>query len=148
MEVERILDAGSEILNDVMKAVETNQYEDLGRKIQDRVSDVTSQIGSQGRPPYRGQTPPFPGGTGQGSADQTVYTGSVERTNRKDGVYRTNYAQNGTDPDYSQGAYSSDSYRRYSSARRTGPQTVNSSSRARAAGGYQGNQSRAGYRKV
>ncbi len=130
MEVEKILDAGSGILNDVMAAVETNQYQDLGRKISDRVQDVTGSItGNAGNV-----------SGGKVSRDDTVYSGTVERTNKRDGVYRTNY---------NSGAYSSDAYRHYSSERRNGPVTPNSSSRARAgSGGYSSNTNRAGYDHV
>ncbi|MCR5417309.1 MAG: 5-bromo-4-chloroindolyl phosphate hydrolysis family protein [Lachnospiraceae bacterium] len=159
MEVDKILDAGSAILEDVMTAVETNQYQDLGRRIQDRVSQATAQVGGRD---YRGPI----------QREDGVYQGSVEPTNRKDGVFHPNYAQDAGSGDtagaqntsgaqagasdhvgaqsgsYTQGAYSSDAYRRYSSDRRTGPNTPNSSSRSRQNGTYQGNQSRAGYNRV
>ncbi len=44
MEVEKILDAGSGILSDVMAAVESNHYQDLGKRISDRVMDATGAI--------------------------------------------------------------------------------------------------------
>ncbi|MBO4337875.1 MAG: hypothetical protein J5842_07350, partial [Lachnospiraceae bacterium] len=132
MEVEKILDAGSGILSDVMTAVETNQYQDLGRKISDRVQDVTDGI--------TGSSRNASGFSGAVNRDDTVYTGTVENTNKKDGIYRTNY---------NSGAYSSDAYRHYSSERRNGPVTPNSSSRARSAGNaYSGNPNRAGYDHV
>ena len=162
MEVDKILNAGSDILNDVLTAVERNEYENLGSKIQDRVREATSELtgSTQGR------------SYGAPVREDGVYSGTVEPTNKRDGIYRTNYAENAagsgqsrnqegsfssqkgsynTHPDqtdFRSGAYSSDAYRRYSSDRRNGPDIPNSSSRARAQGSYQGNQSRAGYQKV
>ena len=160
--MDKILNAGSDILNDVLTAVERNEYENLGSKIQDRVREATSELtgSTQGRH------------YGTPVREDTVYSGTVEPTNRWDGIYRTNYAENAASTaksqstnsapgsqqgsydarpnreDYRSGAYSSNAYRRYSSERRTGQDAPNSSSRARAQGSYQGNQSRAGYQKV
>ena len=201
MEVEKILDAGSGILSDVMAAVETNHYQDLGKRISDRVMDATAAVsnarngsgaytsaGGASAGTYRQGSPAGPAQGGQTGGPE-VYTGTVEPTNRKDGVFHTNFAdgrafgadrtgapggnyqgaqtagQNGNRQNagpapggananqgaqnFSQGAYSSDAYRRYSSQRRNGPTQPNSSSRARAAGGgYAGGQNRAGYSHV
>ena len=137
MEVEKILNAGSAILEDVMTAVETNQYQDLGRKISDRVTDVTSQItnGANGQP---GASSRYNEGPAAGG-DDTVYSGTVEKTNRRDGVYRTNF---------NDGAFSTDAYTHRSSERRTGPVEPNSSSRARMQGTYSQRANRAGYDHV
>ena len=83
MDVEKILDAGSGILDDVMTAVETNQFQDLGKKIQGRVSVATEDIRSQNG--Y--------GQTGRVTREDQVYTGSVEPTNKRDGIYQPNYAE-------------------------------------------------------
>ena len=176
MEVEKILDAGSGILSDVMAAVETNHYQDLGKRISDRVMDATAAVsnarngsgaytsaGGASAGTYRQGSPAGPAQGGQTGGPE-VYTGTVEPTNRKDGVFHTNFADGrafGADrtgapggnyqnaQNFSQGAYSSDAYRRYSSQRRNGPTQPNSSSRARAAGGgYAGGQNRAGYSHV
>ena len=150
MEIDKILDAGSGILEDVVTAVEQNEYTDLGARIQSRVREAKV-------------TQPASG------TDDTVYSGVVEPTNKKDGIYRTNYAENAGgsgkagqadssqsgsnnahpgQTDYHSGAYSGSAYRRYSSDRRNGSVEPNSSSRARAQGTYQGNQNRAGYQRV
>ncbi|MCR5282645.1 MAG: 5-bromo-4-chloroindolyl phosphate hydrolysis family protein [Lachnospiraceae bacterium] len=151
MDVEKILDAGSGILDDVMTAVETNQFQDLGKKIQGRVSVATEDLRSQGSN----------GHTAQVTREDQVYTGSVEPTNKRDGIYQPNYAEGRSSSntqqsaqkttasaDFSKGAYSSDAYRRYSSERRQGPNTPNSSSQSRMSGSYSGSQNRAGYQKV
>ncbi|MBR4760869.1 MAG: hypothetical protein IK078_12090, partial [Lachnospiraceae bacterium] len=105
MEVEKILDAGSGILSDVMAAVESNHYQDLGKKISDRVVDATGAVSNTrntsgaythtGGPSagtyYRQSSSagPAQGGPQRGPE---VYTGTVEPTNRKDGVFHTNFA--------------------------------------------------------
>ncbi|MCR4690656.1 MAG: 5-bromo-4-chloroindolyl phosphate hydrolysis family protein [Lachnospiraceae bacterium] len=156
MEVEKILDAGSAILEDVMTAVETNQYQDLGKRIQDRVSEATKDIGGNRQSGYSaGSRQSSQSGQSTASrSDGKVYTGTVEPTNRRDGVFQTNFAEGGgarqttRSGSYQQGAFSGNGYRRYSSDRRSGPTRPNSSQTTRQNNGYQGNQNRAGYQKV
>ncbi len=78
MDINELLRAGSDIFDDVMYAVEKNQYEDLGSKISGRIYEASQSMG-------------FPGASQNTETDKTVYTGTVEKTDRKDGVYRTNF---------------------------------------------------------
>ena len=47
MNIDELLRAGNDILDDVMQAVNTNEYSDLGRKIRDRVGEVTQSSAKQ-----------------------------------------------------------------------------------------------------
>lgn len=49
MEIDELLRAGSDICDDVVHAINSNDYSGLGRKITDRVNEVTSQFTSPGR---------------------------------------------------------------------------------------------------
>ena len=48
MDIEELLRAGSDICEDVIHAVNTNDYSDLGRRITDRVNEVTGQMTKPG----------------------------------------------------------------------------------------------------
>ena len=63
MNIDDLLRAGNDILEDVMEAVNENNYSDLGQKIRSRVRDVTS---SSSGGAYSGQTDRQPGGTARG----------------------------------------------------------------------------------
>ena len=63
MNIDDLLRAGNDILEDVMEAVNENNYSDLGQKIRSRVRDVTS---SSSGGAYSGQTGRQPGGTARG----------------------------------------------------------------------------------
>lgn len=47
MNIDELLRAGNDILDDVMQAVNTNEYSDLGRKIRDRVGEMTQSSAKQ-----------------------------------------------------------------------------------------------------
>ena len=93
MDVNELIRAGSDILGDVMTAVETNQYSDLGSRISGRIYEATAYMNSVEAGLKDKNNKP---------GDKTVYSGTVENTNRRDGVYRTNFA--GTNQAYSSGA--------------------------------------------
>ena len=100
MNIEDLLRVGDDILNEVAEAINTNNYEDLGRKISSRIRDARDELYQQtnyrtGRDAYRqkpgtsGSSTARPGAGGgynrpagqPGSTNRPVYTQPAQQVN-------------------------------------------------------------------
>ena len=66
MDIDELLRAGSDICDDVVHAINTNNYSDLGKKITDRVNEVTGQFMASGSRPGAAGPSGRPGAAGGG----------------------------------------------------------------------------------
>ncbi len=76
MDIDELLKAGSDICDDVVHAINTNNYSDLGKKITDRVNQATGQFLSSGN-----QSKPSGGQDNPNLNDQPMKSYQAQRSN-------------------------------------------------------------------